>query len=104
MKGFSVSFETYTRESVENGDAEERGMLVENVTLREAVAELRDLDALDVIEGDGEWFRATQGSDRYLYLEGDEDEGESRTLHVPRNVTPASRKRIGRALRAYGYR
>ena len=100
MRGFSVSFERYTVESVENGDAEERGMLAEGLSFREAVAELRDLDAWDVIEGDGRYFTAYQGSDAALYYDSEDDAGETRTLHVPASVTSASRRRIARVLGA----
>ena len=106
MKGFAVTFERYTTESVENGDAEERGYLLQNATLRDALAEFESLDALDSIEADvhpvsrahpPRWFTATQGSDRYLYLD-EGDEGESRSLHIPDSVTVASRLRIARLL------
>lgn len=111
IKGFSVSFETYTRESVADGDAATRGWVVQGVRLRKAVDELMALDALDTIEADcypinrehaPRWFTATQGSDRYLYAESDDDEGESRSLHIPDGVTPASRIRIARLLGAHG--
>ena len=98
MRGFSISFERYTEESVENGDAEERGMLAEDLSFREAVAELLDLDAWDVIEGDGRHFTAYQGSDAPLYYTDEDDAGEARTLHVPDAVTASSRVRIARVL------
>jgi hypothetical protein len=104
---FAVTFETYTTDSVSEGDADARGYLIEAGTLRECVEELNALDALDVIEPDC-WpishthpprsFRATQGSDRYLYAESEDDEGESRTLHLPDSITPASRLRVARLL------
>lgn len=110
---FSVTFERYTSESVENGDAEERRYLIESGTLRECVDEFLELPALDTIEADccpvtmehpPRWFQATQGSDHYLYAESDNDEGESRALHIPDSVTPASRIRLARVLGCYGIR
>ena len=39
-KGFNVTYEIITEESAEQGDAEERGFLLENVTFREAFGEV----------------------------------------------------------------
>lgn len=104
MKSFSVTFETYTLESVANGGANERGYLAEKVSLREAVSELLDLGALDHIEPSdstverARWFTAYQGSDAPLYYNGEGDCGETRSLHVPESATAASRRRLARVL------
>ncbi len=99
---FSVSFETYTNESVENGDADERGYLLERVRFREAVSVFRDLDAFDYVEGngDGRWFTAYQGIDAPLYFDSKDTVGETRSLYVPDWVTLSSRKWIARVLGA----
>lgn len=100
MGKFIISYEIITQESSENGEAEENGMYFENVTLREALEDLR-------------WFSSTCEANEYpiqaprwFTFYGDADvftgDTENRFLHIPENVTPSSRRRIARLLRCYG--
>ena len=107
-KGWNVTFEIVTPESAEHGDAESRGFVSENQTLR---------DALEDWGGDGchveadcypvdasippSWFTAYNVNDgtRSYYEDGEE---ESRGLHIPDRITVASRLRLARLIGCYG--
>ena len=94
---FNVTYEIVTQESAEHGDAEERGFVSENNTLRDAVADLFDIrQAITCIEAD----EAPVTSPRWITVYGgmnDRDGSfESRSLHIPDNVTTSSRMRIWR--------
>lgn len=105
-KLFNVTFEIVTPESAENGDAEERGYIVEGATLREAIdalfetrtsqcAGLSCVEASDSDESAARWITAYNGAE---YITG---ASESRSLHFPDNLTPASRARLVRLLKDY---
>lgn len=110
MKGFSVTFDVVTPESAEHGDFAESGYVIQDVSLRDALAEL-DADGCHVeadccpvsLQCPPRWFTAydTNQGTREYYERG---ESESRSLHVPDNVTPSSRLRIARLLNCYGIR
>jgi hypothetical protein len=103
MANFRITYDIITPESAENGDVEDRGYLAPggmhvdvstpededaaSFTLREA---LRYLGSL---EDCGRWF-AEVDPERY-YRNGSE---EYRSLHPPRNITPASYGRLRRLL------
>lgn len=100
MGKFNISYEIITYESAENGEAEENGMYLENVTLREALEDLR-------------WFSSNCEANEYpiraprwFSFYGDADirtgDTENRFLHIPENVTPSSRRRIARLIGCYG--
>jgi hypothetical protein len=95
-KGFSVTYEIVTPESAEECDAAERGFVCENVSLREALAEIDGASEASEWPFDGRndaWFTNYEyGTD---YATGAQ---ESRSLHMPRNLTPATRRRIARLL------
>lgn len=103
MPTFNVTYAIYTEESVECGDAEERGFIDENLSLRDAVRLVNQtrtnrVSAVECIEAN-EWpcvaprsITITNGME---YETGDHEE---RSLHIPHGVTPASRRRIARLL------
>lgn len=98
---FSVTFEIMTPESSECGDAEERGFVIEDANLRDAVEELyrtrtSQVDGVESIQTDSlpcirpRWITVTNGTE---YITGAH---ESRALHIPDTVTTASARRIAR--------
>lgn len=135
MVRFRITWETYTDESAEAGDAEARGFLVagdynaedprtvspDRLRLREAIEalalEAEPWRALEAIETDStgsggaaywdrraRWVEATyrfgaSGPAREL-PGGESIIGARLALHIPENVTAASRARIVRAVRS----
>ena len=98
MNKFSVTYEYITEESAENGEAEETGFLGEAETLHDAVALLygsrtNAIDGGGHIEDGGSWLTCYGGRE---FMTGNY---ENRSLHPPRNITPSSYKRLGRAIR-----
>jgi hypothetical protein len=104
IKGFSVTFERYFPhdEGEDICDADERGFVIEDVTLREAMRL-----GLEYLRPS--WSGPCEASDSYgprwlsFYKWNDctrenIEQGitEDRALHIPDSVTPASRKRICR--------
>lgn len=97
---FSVTYDIVTPESAEHGDAAERGWVhpggwhsmaddPSKMSLREAI------DLVGCLQDVGGWFVETDG--RVDYRTGAE---ETRSLHPPRNITPASYGRLQRVLKA----
>ena len=99
---FSVTYEIVTPESAENGDAEERGFIVQDATLREALDAVGNTrtsacGGVEAIEpnsshGHFDWITIYNG------MEHETGAQESRSLHIPGSVTMASRKRIAKLL------
>jgi len=103
MATFSVTYDIVTPESAEHGDVAELGFISENVSLREAIAltlETRTpyVDGVEAVEASEypftrpRWVTITNGREFYTGA------CESRSLHFPESITPASRKRIARFL------
>lgn len=99
---FAVTFERVTAESAELGDAESRGYVLHNATLRDAIEALQgaycEPDSWPIsLANPPRWFTAyrTNEGTRDYYDAGVE---ESRSLHLPRNITPSSAIRIARLL------
>ncbi len=101
MLGFNVTYEIVTKESAEQGDAEERGFICESVSLREAIDALNTTrtahcDGVQAIETDEypvrapRWITITNGMEFYTGA------CESRSLHIPETATDATRRRIAR--------
>jgi len=96
---YSVTYEIITEESAEHGDAEERGFISEGVSLRDAIDDLMSVSA------DVSCIEANDSYDPYWvtfcyamhFATGDY---ENRSLHLPRNLSLATRKRIVRLLGA----
>jgi hypothetical protein len=98
MTKFSVTYERYFphEEGEEVCDADERGFVVEDVSLREAIEEVGGASEASSwpFTGDHDaWF--TNNEYDHDYRTG---VTESRSLHMPRNLTPATRRRIARLL------
>jgi hypothetical protein len=104
---FNVTYETVTPESAEQGECDDRGFIAENVSLREAVHYVQDtrtnhVDGVEAIECDSSpavrprWVTIVNG------MEYETGAQESRSLHIPEQVTDATARRIARLLNAYG--
>jgi hypothetical protein len=101
---FSVTYETITPESAEDGDTADSGFVAQGVGLREAI------DALGQGEGgceaseypvtDPRWLTMYDANRDRAYWE--EGETVSRSLHFPDSMTAASRVRVCRLLGCYG--
>jgi hypothetical protein len=100
---WSVTYEIVTPESAEQGDAEERGYISQGVTLREAITDLfstrtsqcEGVTAIEANDSDAaraRWITVYNGDE---YLTGAR---ENRSLHMPDNLTSASRARLVRLL------
>jgi hypothetical protein len=103
MRRFNVTYEIVTPESAEQGDAEERGFLLEDARLREAVDLCESCGTL--VEADSSPLSREQPP-RWLTFYGDLDyrdgSQESRSLHLPEGITPSSALRIARLVGCYG--
>ena len=98
MNKFSVSYDIVTPESAEDGDAAERGYVAENVSLRDALQDFTRgrtslADGGDGLEIGGDWHTYRHG------MEFETGAYETRYLHFPRTITPASHARLVRLLR-----
>lgn len=97
MRAFLVTFQRFTPESLEHGEAEESGVLYESVSLREAVEELSYAS---------EGIHASEyPAVSPAYITGACTRDDPRTgefydlsLHFPAHITPASRRRVLRLL------
>lgn len=98
---FNVTYEIVTPESAEHGDAAERGFISEGVSLRDAFADLNatrtnQVDGIEAIEADSSPCVAPRWITVYNGTEFRTGATESRSLHIPDNVTAASARRIAR--------
>lgn len=100
---WNVTYEIVTEESAMQGDAAERGFVIEGVSFRDAW---------------GAWSRigghveantcpvSLEWPPEWLTVYGDTDfrtgEAESRGLHFPDHITASSRLRVARLARCYG--
>ena len=99
MANFSVSYDIVTPESAEDGDAAERGYVAENVSLRDASQDFTRgrtsrADSGDGLEIGDAWFTYRHG------MEFETGAYETRYLHFPRTITPASHGRLARLMGA----
>lgn len=99
MFKFNVTYELVTPESAEQGDVAERGFISQGVSLRDAVNDLTStrttrVDYFDSVECDEKpianprWITVNNG------IEHDTGAYESRSLHLPDDITPSSKLRI----------
>lgn len=97
--GFNVTYEIVTPESAEHGDADERGFIIQNGRFRSAVESLFEtrsntaggIAALETSawpEEFARWFTVINGP------EFDTGAVESRSIHWPDSITPASKARV----------
>jgi hypothetical protein len=106
MPIFNVTFEIVTDESAENGDAQERGFVAENISLRDAIDGLSASSnscELASIEADC-WPISRDNPPRWITYQYGRDwqsgEFESRSIHFPRGITGSSAIRIAKLLGA----
>jgi len=101
MIKFSVTYQIVSQESAEQGEAEEQGYISQDIGLREAMADLFETRTshcagVECVECD-DWPviapRLIIVSNGLEFKSGD---CESRSLHIPEQVTAASRRRIAR--------
>ncbi len=101
MARFNVTYEIVTPESAEIGDSDESGFIGEGMTLRDAIEALHDTrtsgcNGVESIEcdempvRDPRWVTVING------MEFDTGAQESRSLHLPPELTPSTRRRIAR--------
>ena len=99
---YDVTFERYTPESLEHGDVESRGYLVEAVGLREALEYIRDEPssrcALECVEPSASWPEGTRWISWYYGADYETGESLDLSLHFPANITTASKSRLIRLL------
>lgn len=104
MPKFSVTYERWNEADIEAGDTDDRGFVIEDCSLRDAVQlglEAREPSWLGHCEpsdsrpGHAHWLSFHKWNDgtREYYETG---VVEDRALHIPDSVTTASRKRIAR--------
>lgn len=108
MRGFNVTYDIVTDESAKNGDTAESGFISQDVSLRDAMADLfaTRTNRVDSCGGFIEcneypvkapsWVTVGNG------VEFETGAVESRSLHIPAHVTAASRRRIAKLCRAHG--
>jgi hypothetical protein len=99
---FSVSYEIVSQESAESGESEETGMIDDALFLREAVEALfqtrtNHVGGISCIEPSDShcprWITVSNGME---FRTGDY---ESRSLHFPKRLTIATRRRIVRLVK-----
>lgn len=106
MPCFNVTFEIVTDESAENGDAQERGFIAENISLREAIDRLSaSSNSCDLASIDADsWPISRDNPPRWITYQYGRDwesgEFESRSIHFPRGITGSSAIRVARLLGA----
>ena len=102
MKRFSVTFERWTHEDIELGDTDDRGYVIKDVSLRDAIQiglEYREPSWAGACESDCSNHALTRGITFYNWNEGTREYYETgiteqRSLHLPDDLTPSSRRRI----------
>lgn len=99
---FNVTFERYTPESIEQGDASESGHLVQGVGLREALEYIRDEPSprcsLAYIEPSASWLAGTRWITWHYGADYESGESVALSLHLPDTMTNASKARLLRLL------
>lgn len=100
---FCVSYVIVTEESVENGEADERGIVDDALTLRDAITEVQRtrtnlVGGIESVSTDSWPEKAVRWITINNSAEYETGARESRTLHLPDTITPASSRRIARLL------
>jgi len=103
MTKFSVTYEIVTPQSAADGDVEDRGYVGQDLSLRDAIemvcaTRTSWVDGVECIEANYtgasfSWITVINGT------EFETGAQESRSLHIPSEVTPSSRRRILSLLR-----
>lgn len=100
---FNVTYEIVTPESAEQGDVDERGYAAQDTDFRTAIRMVQEtrtnrVSGVECVEpscsdiGSARWVTVQNG------MEYETGAQESRSLHFPDQLTPATRKRICRLL------
>lgn len=96
--GFAVTYDVVTPESAEHGDTADSGFVVDNVSLRDAIAALQGAQVAPSCEP----FNPRYAYTWFYTLDADVDYRTGaetrRALHLPASLTPATRRRIARLL------
>lgn len=96
---FNVTFERITEESAMYGDAEERGFLETDSTLRDALAVIEQTACdVEVIEPSDSVITLARWFTWFCGADANSGDVSNVSLHLPDNVTPSSRKRIARLI------
>jgi hypothetical protein len=100
---FSVTYETVTEESAEQGDFEEIGFYSQNVSLRDAIKDVMStrtnrVDGVERIEPSDSRVEHARWITVHNGMEYETGARESRSLHFPDNLSGSSRRRIARLL------
>jgi len=98
MTKFSVTYEIITEASAEHGDCADCGYLAGNLSLRDALSMVCATESAHCSQSSIEpndsdspdWITVYNSAN---YISGNY---ENRSLHIPRHVTRASRRRIAR--------
>lgn len=102
---WNVTFQIVTEKSAETGDYAEEGYCLNYGTLREAVdcasSGKGQLGSLQVIEAN-ECPVSNPRRISWIYGSNENGESETRSIHIPKGVTAASRVRLCRVLGVYG--
>ena len=102
---FSVTYEIVTQESADYGDTDSRGYIAEDVSLRDAlqyVTETRtnECGGIESISAD-----SSHGRPRWVTVQNSMEYTsgayESRSIHIPSNVSDSTASRIARLLGAH---
>lgn len=96
---FNVTYDIVTEESAENGETSEDGFIYEAVGLRIAIDGLFEtrtshVGGINFIESGDNWITVGNGMEHVTGAY------ESRSLHFPDNMTPASINRVVRLINA----
>lgn len=101
MVKFAVTYEIVTPDSAEHGDAEERGYICQDVTLRDAIGDLfgtrtSQVSGITAIESNDSRRESARWITVYNGAEYQTGAHESRSLHFPDSLTAATRARLCR--------
>ena len=105
MALFDVTYEIITQASAEHGEADAMGYICEAATLREALERVNEtrtcrVDGVHAIEADEYPIVAPSWVTVFNGMEYETGAHENRSLHFPKSLTPATRRRIARLLGA----
>jgi len=103
MPRFSVTYEIWDEAACEAGDTDERGYALEDGTLREAVVAVREtrtneLDGAESVERSDSQVESARWISVCCGTEFRTGARETRSLHIPDQVSASSRRRIARLL------
>ena len=106
MAKFDVTYEIITPESAEDGAVAEHGFLAQDLGLREAVELVKSTrtslcEGIKYIEASDSRIDHARWITVYNGMEYETGAEESRSLHFPKHVTAASRRRIMRIVESF---